>query len=782
MLPGGNLYVAVEALDAPFCDENSNVITIESPDRQLDVTITPTANVTCSNDQGAILIEGDGGWAPYDIVLVNTNTGQNYTANDVTSFEFTGLSEGSYTITVTDDRGCIFNDTETLSQPADITATAVQADPIICEGEITASIVVTASGGRPDVDPAGVYRYILNTLDAGGNIVSSSAAQLNNVFTDLRAGRYSVTVIDGWSCDAITLPVEITEPTAVIASLVQVTAPTCLTEGSIELSATGGVGPYSYSTDGINFTGSFASSIVLPAPANTYQYYVRDNNNCISDISNEVNVDPVPTLTVSEELVIDINCNGESTGIIRIAASGGLGNYEFTIYRLPDLITPYRPMQLEDTFTGLPAGTYQIRVDSDDCSETISVPIQEGMPLTARQPVVSNPLCTDDLGSISVELQGGTGVYQYAISPNLNEFQPENMFTDLTPGMYTIIAQDSNGCRPFVFQREIIAPQPLAGTIQDVATEVCSGDNDGFIEVNITGGTAPYSTKLVSNDPNLADMPFELNRVRYDGLAGGYTYVVLVEDANGCESQIVAELQNGVVIDPQATLETLCDNNLPTTNVMITVNPNVTNDVIYFLDGDVTGQLDGRFENLSPGPHTVVIQHANGCNDNVSFTVPDIPLLDITAVQGNINQIVATATGGVEDYEYYFNDVFNGNDNTFVINETGTYTVRVVDANGCEAETEIFMEFIDIFIPNFFTPDGNGNNDTWSPKNTESFPDIITRIYDRYGRQLAELRQGESWLGTYNGNPMPSGDYWYVVKLNADFDGREFVGNFTLYR
>ena len=781
-LPAGNLYVAVEALDAPFCDENSNVVTIASPDRPLDAVLTATANVTCTNDQGAILINGDGGWPLYDIDLINNTTSQSYNATDVDSFEFTGLSEGNYTATITDDRGCVITRTIDLVQPPFITATAVQIDMILCEGDVSATIQATATGGRPSVDAGQPYRYILNYLDSSGNIVSSTAAQLSDLFTGLGAGSYSVTVIDGWDCDATSNQVDIIEPTQVIASLAQETAPTCLTEGSVTLTATGGVGPYSYGTDGTNFTGSFASSITLPAPVGTYRYYVRDANMCISELSNEVTIDPIPELDIIEELVVDVNCNGETTGLIQVRASGGLGNYVYTIYQSSDLITLYRPAQSEDIFSGLPAGGYRVVVDSNDCTDFINVIIDEGMPLTARQPVVNNPLCTDDLGSITIELEGGTGQYQFAISPNLNEFQDENTFDELPPGMYTIIAQDTQGCKPFIFQREIIAPDPLAGTVLDSGSEACSGDVDGFIEVDIVGGTAPYSTRLVSNNPNLADMPFEQDKVRYDNLEGGYTYVVLIEDVNGCESQVVIELPAGVVINPQAQLETFCENNTPTTNVDVTVNPDVANDVLYFLDGDTNGQLDGRFENLSPGDHTVVIQHANGCQDSITFTVPAVPSLGIVANEGAINEIVAEATGGEEPYEYYFNDIFNGNDNTFIINQTGTYTVRVVDANGCEAETEIFMEFIDIFIPNFFTPDGDGNNDTWSPKNTESFPDIVTRIYDRYGRLIAELRQGESWLGTYDGSELPTGDYWYVVKLNADFDGREFVGNFTLYR
>ena len=107
----------------------------------------------------------------------------------------------------------------------------------------------------------------------------------------------------------------------------------------------------------------------------------------------------------------------------------------------------------------------------------------------------------------------------------------------------------------------------------------------------------------------------------------------------------------------------------------------------------------------------------------------------------------------------------------------------MVDQNGCVIEAEIFMEFIDIEIPNFFTPDGDGMNDFWIPENMEGFPQILIKIYDRYGRVVAEVRYGvQGWDGTYDGRELPTGDYWYTIQLNGENDTREFVGHFTLYR
>ena len=84
-------------------------------------------------------------------------------------------------------------------------------------------------------------------------------------------------------------------------------------------------------------------------------------------------------------------------------------------------------------------------------------------------------------------------------------------------------------------------------------------------------------------------------------------------------------------------------------------------------------------------------------------------------------------------------------------------------------------------FPNYFTPDGDGMNDVWSPTNREFFPNIEIKIYDRYGRVVAILDQVRNWDGTYDGKEVPTGDYWYVVNAN-DNEKQQYVGHFTLYR
>ena len=154
--------------------------------------------------------------------------------------------------------------------------------------------------------------------------------------------------------------------------------------------------------------------------------------------------------------------------------------------------------------------------------------------------------------------------------------------------------------------------------------------------------------------------------------------------------------------------------------------------------------------------------------------------------QSGLNQFTVTATGGTPPYTYTISNsngiVYIGPNNVYFYNQTDNYTVEVSDVYGCNASDTKFFEFFDVEIPDYFTPNGDGNNDGWSPNYLDNYPKAVTYVFDRYSRKIITLHPGESWDGTYMGNELPSGDYWYVLKLNGETDAREFVGNFTLYR
>ncbi|GLU43242.1 T9SS type B sorting domain-containing protein [Allomuricauda sp. NBRC 101325] len=780
LLVGGNYFVRVSETGYPECVEDSNTITIVSPSSALDYTPQEVANVTCTNDLGEILIAPTGGYAPYDIVLTNTTTSEVYTMNDVPSFVFTGLSAGNYTIRVTDNGGCFEDRTLTLTEPDPITAD-IDAAPIdlACYGDDSAAVwAINVTGGE------GSYAYQLNYYDATGTTIEfTTGEQTNNTFTGLSAGIYSITVTDGWNCGVETPQVTINEPTEVFASLVQVTEMTCTNDAEIRLTASGGNGSYLYSTDNINFTPMAGNTITLAVDEGAYQFYVRDTNGCEAEISNLVTIDPIPELTLTiDDSAAFINCMGEASATIIAQATGGLGNYYYELFGDAALTNLLAGPQTSGTFNTLPAGSYYVRVISEDCVEVSpEIIIVDPAPLVIEREESTDITCSGmDDGTITVEVSGGTGEILYAISPNLDQFDTENTFTDLAPGIYDVIAQDVNGCF-LTFQFEIVQPEPIAAEAINIMHEVCFDSADGEFEIQVTGGTAPYMTSLNSSQ----DANFVQDQFLFQGLPAG-THVVFIRDAQGCDTNVIVEIEPGVNLSATVTPMYECTGNIPNNYLDIVFeDDSIIDDVMYAVDSTDPAdmQLTADFANLTPGDHFLTIAHANGCMTTYDFTIEGYEPLTLVLENNSFNQITAIAEGGVEDYTFYFNDINNGSDNIFYINYTDTYTVTVIDQNGCEATAEIFVEFMDVDFPDFFTPDGDGLNDFWLPDNVEGFPDVLIKIYDRYGRVVEEMtREIKGWDGNYDGKPLPTGDYWYVVRLNGDRDDREFVGHFTLYR
>ncbi|WP_324024746.1 T9SS type B sorting domain-containing protein [Maribacter sp. BPC-D8] len=784
-LSGGSYYVTITETDIPLCSEDTNSVTIISPDRPLIGTVTTLAEATCTDDQGEIRVTAEGGYKLYDIVLTNTTTGDVYTMDDVNEAVFTDLAAGAYTVSITDDAGCEVNYTETLAAATPIVANATPlVTDLACYGDTGAVVTANVTGGG-----SGTYSYQLNYYDATGTtITTTTGAQTNPNFNDLGAGFYSVTVVDGWNCDTTTNTVEVREPTEVQASLIRTDALTCAEGAEFELTASGGSGSYEYSVDNINFLPMTGNVVYLPETgtyqAGRYQFYVRDAiNGCASAISNAITESEIPPLLLFvDDTAAVLNCTGESTAIIYATADGGLGNYQYELFTDSSLSVASRIAgpQSQGVFRDLSAGTYYVTVISDDCETAPeTVVIAEPTPLTYTESVIDITCSGENDGEITVTLSGGAGGYQYAISPNLNQFYSEGTFTELTAGEYTIIAQDQNGC--FEYLTYTISEPSSLEVMADTTPEICVDSNDGSIILEITGGTAPYSTALNSND----DADFVLNRTEFYDMAAG-NYLIVIKDANGCDTNVVVDIETGVNLNATVVPIYECSSDTPDNFVNITLeDDSVIGDVLYAIDSvdPAALQLNPDFRNSAPGNHYITIAHSNGCLQTIDFVIEAFEPLTLVLEQNNMNEITAVVEGGREGYTYYFDGFDNGDNNIFYVTRTDTYEVRVVDENGCSTIASIFMEFIDIEIDNFFTPNGDGQNDLWIPRNIEQYPQILIKIFDRYGRVVSEQEvDSEGWDGTYLDNELPTGDYWYVVKLNGDRDEREFVGHFTLYR
>nr|WP_262918575.1 T9SS type B sorting domain-containing protein [Flavobacterium sp. HXWNR70] len=809
-LTGGSYTVVVTETASPFCVVSSNNVTVATPSLPLDITALETANVTCDNNKGVIIATATGGWDSiytYTIDVLPAGATQN---NNV----FSGMPEGTYTITVTDANGCTDTVAITLVKPTQITADPIATQTVSCFGDQNMSIIVTGVTGGQGSN----YTYTLNTLSP---IVATSGPQTSNVFDNLGAGTYEVIVNDGYNCASLPIAAVILPRTQVEASLSMVAgSQQCAdSSASLTLTATGGVAPYSYSTSATGpFTGSFTSSITFNnVPVGTYQYYVQDANGCVGIVSNSVKIEQLAPLTLDILATTDtvINCFGGNDANIHVIASGGIGGYQYTLTNTTTGVVSLP--QSNGDFVNLTAGTYVVSVTSGNCSPVTQT-------ITITQPVVpfevtftpEGAKCFGEPnGTITMTFTGYRGTVQYSIRPQGTTDQVETFTIDdpsqpyVITGLYgdvtydIIVSDMPFGCP---VSQSVFISQPSAPvnyTLINYVDEECAEDNIGSIEFSMSGGTAPYSvyyevlypgssTIVTSATENLAVGD---TTHTFSGLNGGI-YTVYIVDANGCSTNFEQIIGSGDNYNPVAVVEAKCYNDVP--GVKITVVNTLSTDGSFgpgytFSLGSFPAQSSPVFESINPiyaatllsgGTFDIDVLGPNACPKSTpQFTIDPVLQLQVTLTQTGLNTVTATTIGGSGGYTYTFSGVSGDetSEGVFVYLQSGTVMVEVTDSAGCTATASLPVTFIPIFIPDVFTPDGNGSNDTWAPENTSIYPNLKTRIYDRYGRVVAELKPGQSWDGKYEGKELPTGDYWYVIKINGN-DDKEFVGHFTLYR
>ncbi len=646
-------------------------------------------------------------------------------------------------------------------------------------------------------------------------------------------GWYAIEVTSSFGCVGVTAPYFVDPPPAVIPNLVQVQAPGCGDLGRMRLSVTNPEAGFEYEfrplatipehpvtgpVSDIDFTpfedefGNAVTSVILNGDVGFYQFEVRKitvSNQCSAVNSNGLTLIPGAPILLNVDKIDDVTCSDEQDGRIEASSVGGVGFNTYTLY-IGDPVDAFSPSPTATVIASNDFGTFEELEPSTDyfvavtsgltCQDIVHVD-----PLTIPEPILFTASATpiscsgEDDGSITIEVtSGGQGLIQFAIGPNFNEFfsDPDNPSTftfedlegDANGRAYTILIQDSEGCSETT---EVMVYEPDQLEITEVSTpEICLGFADGTTQLTITGGTPftdaqgmeYYEVAVNSSD----DADFARNdTLFFENLLGGESYVYFVRDANGCVANIVVPIGIGVDIAAEPIVEYGCEGIFPFNTVRIeSQNGTSFSDVLFALDVDdiTVANTTRQWGDLPAGDHMVYLYHANGCTTFVEFTIDPYDPLVLEATKTGPNELTAIATGGFGDYEYFFNGESFGSNNVFTINMDADINIMVRDSGGCVATIIMPFNFDGMpEFPDFFTPNGDNMNDFWYPENSEFFPDIEVKIYDRYGRVVAILEEVKGWDGTYEGQPLPTGDYWYVVNAN-DREKQQFVGHFTLYR
>lgn len=156
-----------------------------------------------------------------------------------------------------------------------------------------------------------------------------------------------------------------------------------------------------------------------------------------------------------------------------------------------------------------------------------------------------------------------------------------------------------------------------------------------------------------------------------------------------------------------------------------------------------------------------------------------------TCIGNNDGFIQVSVVGGTEPYFFYWNDESSSETGYLSGLTSGAYSVSIIDAYGCSLiRNQIVIPESDndcVFIPNAFTPNGDGVNDEWIIDYIELFEESHVQVFNRWGQLLYEGFHGDPpWNGTYNNKPLPTGSYMYIVQLRRDKSS--YVGIVTLIR
>ncbi len=472
----------------------------------------------------------------------------------------------------------------------------------------------------------------------------------------------------------------------------------------------------------------------------------------------------------------------DSNGSVNVTINEASSSYTFELFRGSTMISSITKGTPEHVFSNLDIGNYTVRsTDAGGCFDVSTFSIAEPTLLVASAAKLYNiGTCNGEVqsGSLEVSATGGVPPYEYSID-NGQTYQIETDFLVNIEKIYEVTVRDANGCSALV-QVTMEKDEEIEYVItqEDI---ICVGDSDGRINVDMTNNQG-YTVTYSLDGTNYQASP------TFTGLALG-SYEIYVKKDNpfhSCVTQQTVEVNQLIYLDLKAETDFSCEG---ASNIIIaSVDPIYENEVSYILDGSLT-QDSGIFENVSSGNHTVTARHKDyGCGDEpIEVIVAPYTPITFDLIETNINEYTVVASGGSPEYEYSLdsNDDFSSNDvlDLKSTRQTRDYVFAVRDQRGCVLEQTVFLEFLDIEIPDFFTPQGDGINDTWYPINIEIYPKISVKIFDRYQRLLVSYQGNtKSWDGLYKGNALPSGDYWYVVQLNEASDNRVFKGNFSLVR
>ncbi len=636
-LPSGLITVTVtdfngcvSAISVTIDEPNAFVVSTTGSD--------PSCNGSC-NGLGTVSVSG--GTGPYTYLWTDPGAQTTITA--------AGLCAGSVTVNITDANGCPAVGAVTLSEPASLVLSVVEADAL-CGGICDGSATVTPFGGTAP------YFYSWNTIPV----------QTSQIADSLCASNYVITVTDDNGCTSSSSAI-IGEPADLVASISSFSDISCngLCDGYAQSSITGGVAPYTY----LWSNGQIIDQVTNLC-AGTYTVTISDNNGCSAIATAIIAEPPAMTVVMSQA---NVRCNSACNGEAFVTVSGGMFPYTY-LWSDPFFQTSF----IADS---LCAGPVSVTItDLNGCSNTHGVTITQPQPLGFVSNTFSST-CGNQNGSACVAIVGG--VIPYTIVWNDPNTTIGLCLDSVYAGVYNPILTDGNNC-PFT---EPVIINDISGPIIDSVSTTdlnCNGDANGTATVYYSGGTGPFifTWKDGTGDTLGTGSSFLF------GLSGG-TFTITIEDFNNC---VVSQVFSIFEPLPMASAITSyndvscfgsCDG---TASVMV---GNGTPPYTY--SWTPSGVISPNATGLCKGSNNVLIIDVNGCQiiDGVVLTEPDeivvsSAVYDVSCYGGSDGQISLSVIGGTQPYMYLWLPSGTGSGMLVTNLSSGAYTVQVSDINGCD--------------------------------------------------------------------------------------------------
>ena len=737
LAPGDYDVVVQYSIGTSVCNSTPQTVSIIANDA-ISGTAELTADYTCNSDATITVTNVTGGDPPYTYSI----DGANFQSSNV----FSGLTAGTYTISIQDTNSCtaVTNSItiEPLNPPTDL---MFDNSPITCPSNTTTVTITGTTGGT------GVLEYQIIAPAA-----NATPYQTSNSFSGLEPGTYTFQVRDENDCiysESYTIdPIPTPTVNIVLTQDLNCTvSPDAIITGTIT-----GTAPFTYAVS-IN-SGAYSSLGTTGTPFTyttatdgTYQFQITDANGCIAE-SSMITINPLSLPNISAVVESEpILCNGDSNGAIDITIDTSVGTPPFTINVNNDTTTTNYGTQT----SGLPAGSYTITItDANSCTATETISITEPDALILDYDTVDITCGPGGVsqGSIIINsVTGGTAPYNYFVTGSNNYSNSELNATGSTSvsfdvvdfGLYEINIVDSNGCSILV-QDVLVASPPTDLDINVTATVDCLAGGEAVVSIGSTlSSSGPFHFSIyqgpVSVYPNPVgswipeDAPGSQSAT-FTGLTPGVTYTFIVYD----ESTLCSYYEPATTPIPTnstLTLSAVSSNNITCTgsddgNVSFTVNSvygiaTTVNyeifDALTLISTGVTGSgsvpANGTLSVTDLGPlpfgnYFVSITETSGPNSGCGvvtapFNITESAiLLDLSVsidqnanCNANSGVISAIAQNGTPPYLYQITttpaapletDPSWASASTFNV-DAGNYYVHVLDAYGCIISSPVIV-------------------------------------------------------------------------------------------